>query len=345
MLSDEVLDQAYQWVCQQRITRAHNNSIWDLRFNWAHEKSRLKLAIHKNTYYLSPMRRYVIKGESVSAWEAIDAVVLKAFAITLQPLFSNQSYPACTHLKSGGGIHGALRKVSLNKSQHHHLLKSDIYHYYESMNHGVLLDTLKKHVHCTRLLRLVTQYCERLEIRDGHYFHFTSGIPKGCPLSPLMAALYLKPLDEALSRLGCYIRYMDDWVLMVKTKHQLRKVVRVTHKILKSLKLKMHPAKTFIGRINKGFDFLGIHFSEIPSLSAVSYERHRTKVAQRYAQGVSNACIGAYLKRWTSWSVSVLKSCCIGTHLNQAPGAFGSRSKPPPDLIKEIVYEGCIKRV
>ena len=30
---------------------------------------------------------------------------------------------------------------------------------------------------------------------------------------------------------------------------------------LGTLRLKKHPAKTFIGRIEKGFDFLGYHFS------------------------------------------------------------------------------------
>jgi hypothetical protein len=49
-----------------------------------------------------------------------------------------------------------------------------------------------------------------------------------------------------------------DWVIMVRSKHQLRKVIKLTHKILSALKLKMHPDKTFIGCIKKGFDFLGV---------------------------------------------------------------------------------------
>ncbi|NEO95090.1 MAG: hypothetical protein F6K56_34805, partial [Moorea sp. SIO3G5] len=37
------------------------------------------------------------------------------------------------------------------------------------------------------------------------------GISLGCPLSPLMGALYLKPLDDRMAELGCfYVRYMDD---------------------------------------------------------------------------------------------------------------------------------------
>ncbi len=37
------------------------------------------------------------------------------------------------------------------------------------------------------------------------------GIALGCPLSPLMGAIYLHPLDEAVRTTGlCYVRFMDD---------------------------------------------------------------------------------------------------------------------------------------
>lgn len=341
MLSDEVLGLAYAWSCKQRMNRSHNNSIWDLRFNWKLEKERLKSQVKKNTYTLSPLRRYVINGESVASWDALDSILLKALSITLQSLFSNQAYPDCTHLKEGGGIHRALQHVNDNKACYQHILKSDAYQYYDSMDHDVLLDALKEKISCPGLLRLVTQYCERVEIRDGHYFHFTRGIPKGCPLSPLMAALYLKPLDDVLSRYGCYVRFMDDWVIMVKTKHQLRKVIKLTHQILNKLKLKMHPDKTFIGRIKKGFDFLGVYCGDIPKISEVTHEKHRAKLAQRYAQGASEACIGAYIERWTSWCISVLRSCCGGTKtFYQSVEALRSQCKQPPDIHQEHVYEG-----
>lgn len=103
MESDEVLDFAYAWACKQRLNRSHNNSIWDLRFNWAVQKERLKSQVKKNTYTLSPLRRYAINGESVASWDALDSILLKALSITLQPLFSTTDYSHCTHLKEGGG--------------------------------------------------------------------------------------------------------------------------------------------------------------------------------------------------------------------------------------------------
>ena len=131
---------------------------------------------------------------------------------------------------------------------------------------------------------------------------------------------------------------MDDWAIMVKTKHQLRKVIRLTHRILDKLKLKMHPDKTFLGCIKKGFDFLGVHFDVTPSISATTLDKHRTKLAQRYAQGASPACIGDYVTRWTSWCTSVLKCACKTTDFNQSMAPSANTGLSRQDFLKETIH-------
>jgi len=96
---------------------------------------------------------------------------------------------------------------------------------------------------------------------------------------------------------------------MVKTRHHLRRLIKKTHQLLERLKLKMHPDKTFFGCIAKGFDFLGVHFSDTPRISNTSLENHRARLARRYAQNASPACIGRYIERWTSWCSSLLRCC------------------------------------
>jgi hypothetical protein len=81
-------------------------------------------------------------------------------------------------------------------------------------------------------------------------------------LSPLIGAFYLKILDEALGNSGLYyVRYMDDILVLTPTRWRLRLAIRVLQQAFARLKLSMHPDKTCIGRIEKGFDFLGYHFS------------------------------------------------------------------------------------
>ena len=52
---------------------------------------------------------------------------------------------------------------------------------------------------------------------------------------------------------------MDDWIVFAPTRWKLRKVIRITNRVLNQLKVWQHPDKTFIGRAEKGFDFLGYH--------------------------------------------------------------------------------------
>ena len=127
--------------------------------------------------------------------------------------------------------------------------------------------------------------------------------------------------------------------LLTNTKQQLRKVIRLTHKILTKLKLKMHPDKTFLGCIKKGFDFLGVHFGDTPEISKTSQENHHAKIAQRYAQGASTACIGAYVARWTSWFGSVL-NCCTGREvIRNSQGQIAHKLFDSLGQIQEKYYE------
>ena len=57
-----------------------------------------------------------------------------------------------------------------------------------------------------------------------------------------------------------YIRFMDDILILAPTRWQLRGAVKVVNQALGALRLEKHPDKTFIGRIERGFDFLGYHF-------------------------------------------------------------------------------------
>ena len=99
-----------------------------------------------------------------------------------------------------------------------------------------------------------------------------------------------------------YARYMDDWVVLCKTRHQLRNVIKLTYQVLNKLKLKIHPDKTYIGKIEKGFDFLGYHFTlNKLSVATVTLERVLTKLRQLYEQGATIKRLAQYWKRFLQW--------------------------------------------
>jgi RNA-directed DNA polymerase len=73
------------------------------------------------------------------------------------------------------------------------------------------------------------------------------GISLGCPLSPLIAALYLKSLDQRLEATGLFCApFMDDWVVLAPSRWKLRRAARIMQQTLAESKLRTHPDKTFL---------------------------------------------------------------------------------------------------
>lgn len=58
-----------------------------------------------------------------------------------------------------------------------------------------------------------------------------------------------------------YVRYKDDWVILTRSKQELRELVKRMHEVMGDLRFKLAIDKTYIGRIRSWFAFLGLRFS------------------------------------------------------------------------------------
>ncbi len=77
--------------------------------------------------------------------------------------------------------------------------------------------------------------------------------------------------------------------------------------ILQALRVAMHPDKTFIGKVKKGFDFLGFHLTPTGvTVSEAALSRHEDKVARLYEQNAKPKRIRAYRLRWLVWATVAL---------------------------------------
>ena len=90
-----------------------------------------------------------------------------------------------------------------------------------------------------------------------------NGISLRGPLSQLFSALYLKPMDDALTQTEVfYLRYQDDLIVLCKSKWQLNRCKQKVMGILKERKLSLARKKSRIGLVSKGFHFLGVNYLE-----------------------------------------------------------------------------------
>ena len=149
--------------------------------------------------------------------------------IVLTPLLTHKmNLQSAAHLKGHGGLKQAVVKTQQLSKNNDFVLKTDIANYYESMQHHTLHTQLGEHVHDKRVQRLLWQVMNRIHVWCGSHKQITNkSIPRGCPLSPLLAAIYLQPLDVLVKKhqLG-YVRYMDDFVIFTKSRHKLKRILK-----------------------------------------------------------------------------------------------------------------------
>lgn len=187
--------------------------------------------------------------------------------------------------------------------------------YYASIDHDLLFGMLRKIIGEAPVLGLLYQFMKRTVYKGGYYKTVCKGISRGSSLSPLLGALYLEELDEAMKKSGCfYVRYMDDWVILSENKWAFRRLIKKVNSLLGSLKLKKAEDKTFIGKIERGFDFLGFHFSaKGMSLAKVTVRKFAENLVARIydsKQKKDNQSKGGlsipdsvslYIQRFTKW--------------------------------------------
>lgn len=133
-----------------------------------------------------------------------------------------------------------------------------------------------------------------------------------------MGALHLWALDAYFARQRGirYLRYMDDFVLLAKSRWALRRQVKALNTFLTALGFEKHPDKTFIGRVSRGFDWLGAWLTHrgVVGIAPRAWAKHREKVRRLYEQTRRWPAwarwqrVLAYRRRWKIWVKSIVSS-------------------------------------
>ena len=92
----------------------------------------------------------------------------------------------------------------------------------------------------------------------------TTGTPQGAVPSPLLANIYLDPLDALMAARGySMVRYADDFVVLCRTAEEAEAALAEIRRWVGENGLDLHPDKTHVGdcrQPGQGFEFLGYRF-------------------------------------------------------------------------------------
>ena len=232
--------------------------------------NRLEKGLKEETYKPQPLRRKEISKPGMKDKRTLmiptirDRIVQGAIKNAIEPIFeiifSNRSYG----FRPGRGCKHALGVVnSFLQAGYTWVVDADIKSYFDMIPHERLMECLREKIADGRVLALIESYLKQGILSGMSSWEPERGTPQGAVISPLLANIYLNPLDHKMAEMGFeMVRYADDFVILCRSREEAERALAQIIAWLKAAGLTLHPEKTQIADATQrgGFDFLGYHF-------------------------------------------------------------------------------------
>jgi RNA-directed DNA polymerase len=194
-----------------------------------------------------------------------DRVVQTAMRLVIEPIFEIRFRPHSYGFRPNRGCKDALREVErLLKAGYTHVVDADLKAYFDSIPHEGLMGEVGGYIADGRLLDLTERFLGQDILEGLSRWSPEQGTPQGAVISPLLANLYLHPVDDAMEVAGFQmIRYADDFVIMCRDESEANNALHLVQQLIAERGLVLHPEKTRVVDTSlrgQGFDFLGYHF-------------------------------------------------------------------------------------
>jgi RNA-directed DNA polymerase len=235
------------------------------------ELSRLARQMGNGTYRPQPVRRAWIDKSGSKEKRPLgipavrDRIVQGALRHVLEPIFETEFAEHSYGFRPGRGAKDGLRRVdTLLKAGHVWVVDADLKSYFDTIPHEGLMALVKGRVADGRVLALVESFLGAGVMEETKGWQPTEcGTPQGGVISPLLANLYLNPLDHQMAEAGWeMVRYADDFVILCRTEAEAQSALAAVSAWVSEAGLTLHPVKTRVVNASApgGFDFLGYHF-------------------------------------------------------------------------------------
>jgi len=264
---------AYNKARKGKTTRKY---VIDFEKDLLNNLQQLRAELLDYSYRPKPLKTYIIrdpKTRRISKSHFRDRIVHHAICNIIEPIFDKSFiYDSYANRKGKGALKALQRldqfkrKVSRNGKINGwfnnnqikgYCLKADIKHYFEEVNHNILLNAVKKKIKCNKTIGLIKKILTNYA-RGGIH---EKGMPLGNLTSQFFANIYLNELDKFVKhkiKAKYYLRYVDDFVILHNSKEQLITWKEEIDIFLKNeLKLELHPDKSRIIPLSKPIPFVG----------------------------------------------------------------------------------------
>lgn len=270
--------------------------------------SQLKKELETQTYQPRPTKTFVIrdpKTRVITVPDFRERVVHHAICSVIGPIFEKSFiYDSYANRKLKGALKAIQRfdyfkrKLTKNgkpvnraKSKNMvigYALKCDIRHYFPSVDHEIMIRLIKKKIKDKGFLWLIEQI-----IRSHGGKQPGKGMPLGNLTSQYFANIYLNELDKFVKhklKAKYYIRYLDDFLILGKSKQTLENYKKQIDSFLKiNLFVEIHTEKSKIIPLHKGVIFLGFKvFYYHRLLKKTNLKNFQEKISKMHSVHIDN---------------------------------------------------------
>jgi RNA-directed DNA polymerase len=192
---------------------------------WAAEVRRLSEELAAGIYRPLPARRVYIEKPGSPELRPLgipavrDRVVQGALKSVLEPIFERDFVEHSYGFRPGKSAQQALARVeALLESGHTYIVDADLKGYFDSIPHDRLMKALTDRIADGSVLQLIQRYLDAGVLEEGKgWERSVAGTPQGSVISPLLANVYLHPLDVVMRHKGReMVRYADDFVVLCR---------------------------------------------------------------------------------------------------------------------------------
>ncbi len=272
---------------------------------------KLEYELKSLTYKPQPLNNFVVrdpKTRIIHSSAFRDRVVHHALINVIEPIFDKSFiFDSYANRKTKGTLkavqrfdkfkrkiskNGRLVRNNLNNNQViGYVLKCDVRHYFEEVDHKILIQIIKRKIKDEKVIWLTKQILNNFSSEI-----IGKGMPLGNLTSQFFANVYLNELDKFIKyklRIKYYIRYVDDFVILHTARDKLERIKRTINRFLKTeLNIELHKDKSKLIPLRNTINFLGYRiFYHYKLLKKNNIKKFNTNFGQKikmYKAGLAN---------------------------------------------------------